>query len=121
VGEGHGSVTTSTQTTVAGSESGRQTEADFQKQILQAARLLGWECYHTTFSLRSSPGFPDLVCAHAGPPARIAVFEVKSERGKVTEHQERWLALFDAVPGVVAKLVRPSDWDELEMTLRGAS
>lgn len=95
------------------------TEKAWQQVILDAARWLGYECYHTAFSLKSSPGFPDLVCAHAGPPPRLVAIEVKSERGRVTPAQARWIALFDAVPGVTAMVARPSDWDRVEAALKG--
>lgn len=91
------------------------TEAQFQQQLVQAAQLLGYRCYHTAFSIGSDRGFPDLVLVRD----RIVVLEVKSERGKVRPGQQAWIDAFAAVPGVVARIVRPSDFDEIVAVLRG--
>lgn len=91
-------------------------ERDWQQTILDAARYRGYRCYHTFDSRRSEPGFPDLVCAKPGMP--LLAIEVKTERGRVTPAQERWLALLGSLPGVVVMIARPSDWDEIEKTLR---
>jgi hypothetical protein len=45
------------------------------------------------------------------------VLEVKTERGKATDKQMDWLADLARVPGVLARLVRPSDWGWLESEL----
>jgi len=44
--------------------------------------------------------------------------ELKSEKGKATDAQQEWIAALDAVPGIVARVVRPSDWDWIEEALR---
>ena len=36
-------------------------ESDFQRAVIEMARLHGWLVYHTHDSRRSAPGFPDLV------------------------------------------------------------
>jgi hypothetical protein len=55
--------------------------------------------YHTLDSRGSQPGFPD-VLALKGP--RLVVAELKSEHGKLTPEQARWLAAFRAVERVEA-------------------
>jgi hypothetical protein len=47
-------------------------------------------------------------------PPRLVLAELKSEAGKVTEHQARWLALLHACPGVEVFLWRPSDLERIE-------
>jgi hypothetical protein len=91
------------------------TEKQWQAVIVEAAQYLGFTVYHTEFSIRSSPGFPDLILAK---PPRLVVIECKAERGKVTPAQERWLSLFAAVPGVTAVCARPSDWPCIEKLLK---
>jgi hypothetical protein len=92
------------------------TEADSQAQLVQAARLLGYSVYHTTFSIGSDRGFPDLILVGHN---RLIVLEVKSEKGKVRCGQQEWIEAFASVPGVVARVVRPSDLDEVLAILNG--
>lgn len=93
-------------------------EKDWFQVVYDAARLLGWHCYHTLRSAGSTPGFPDLVCARDG---KLLVIELKTEMGKVTPAQEHWLDLFAAIPGVVTMVARPSDWERVEAALKEAS
>jgi len=44
--------------------------------------------------------------------------ELKSEKGKLTEAQCEWLDLLAKVPGVEAHCFKPSDWSQIEGTLR---
>lgn len=80
------------------------TEADFQDQIVQWARLRGWRLYHTYNSRGSDAGFPDLVLVRE---SRCVVAELKTETGAVSAAQMEWLeALADA--GVETYVWRPS-------------
>lgn len=91
------------------------TEEQFQNQVLELARLTGWTCYHTWLAAHSSPGFPDLVLVR---PPRLVFAELKSERGKVSPAQERWLQVLADCQGVEVRLWRPSDWHNVEETLK---
>ena len=62
------------------------TEKDFQAKVIQAAKLFGWHVYHTFYSHRSEPGFPDLVLVKD----RVMYRELKTETGKLTIHQKAW-------------------------------
>ncbi len=96
----------------------RVTERVFQAQVEQYARLCGWLCYHTRYSMGSTGvGFPDLLCLRGGV---MCVAELKSATGKTTEAQEQWLFSFRAVPGARVFLWRPDDesWAEIERELR---
>lgn len=64
------------------------TEADFQQQVLDLARLYRWRAYHTHDSRRSEPGFPDLVLLRA---PRLIFAELKTARGRLTRAQCDWL------------------------------
>jgi hypothetical protein len=95
-------------------------EADFMWQIMQLARLYHWRCYHPFDSRRSAVGYPDLTLVHPG--RRLLCFlEIKREAGKTTPAQEAWLAALGAIPGVVAMVVRPSQWDEVVEILKGVA
>lgn len=94
------------------------SEKDFAQQVIALARLLGWHVYHTWLSVRSPAGFPDLVLAKPGRPLILA--ELKRERGKLSPAQEAWLAVLQHVPGIIVRVWRPSDWDEIVAALQGA-
>ncbi len=51
-------------------------------------------------------------------PPRLVFAELKAERGRTTPHQERWLALLGACPGVESHLWRPSDLAHIAEVLR---
>jgi hypothetical protein len=93
----------------------RIAEKDFQKQVLEIARLYRWHAYHPALSKWSERGWPDLALVR---PPRLVFAELKSERGRVTTHQERWLALLGACPGVEVFLWRPSDLERVAAVLR---
>jgi hypothetical protein len=65
----------------------RVTEKALQEAIVKFARQRGWRVYHTYDSRRSAPGFPDLVLVRR---RKLIFAELKSEKGKITDEQERW-------------------------------
>jgi hypothetical protein len=91
------------------------SEREFQEQVMQLAKLTGWACYHTWLSVRSTAGFPDLVLVR---PPRVLFVELKTEGGKVTTAQRDWMLNLGACPGVEVKLWWPSDWNDVEETLK---
>lgn len=111
-GRGHGKV--------------RQSEKQFQQVVLEAARLLGWRCYHTFDSRHSAAGFPDLVMVKG---FRLIFAELKVGKNKTTDAQRDWLADLEVVaqftesvnaPSNVEVYVwRPEHWDDIESTLKG--
>jgi hypothetical protein len=62
------------------------SEQALQQAVIQLARLLGIEWYHTHDSRRSRKGFPDLVLCGS----RLLYRELKTQVGKLTAEQERW-------------------------------
>jgi hypothetical protein len=89
-------------------------EAAFQARVVAEAKRCGWEgVYHTYDSRRSEEGFPDNVMIRG---AVLLVAELKTETGRTTPAQERWLNLFRAV-GARVFLWRPSDWFEIKKEL----
>ncbi len=80
------------------------TERDWERQIVNLAKTLGWRCYHTLRSKGSQPGFPDWTLVRD----RVVFLELKREDGKLSEPQKEWLgALLSA--NAEAYVARPRD------------
>lgn len=89
------------------------TEREWQSEVLNAARTLGWTAYHTHDSRRSEPGFPDLVLVRD----RLIMAELKTDTGKPSTDQLRWLRLLERA-GVEVYLWQPKDRDGVLNALR---
>jgi hypothetical protein len=93
-----------------------QSERYIQASFEAHARAAGWLTFHTYNSMRSEPGFPDAVCLRNG---RCVVVELKTERGRTSPAQRRWIDEFDHVPGVTAFVAHcPRDWGRITEALR---
>lgn len=90
------------------------SEREFQAQVIQLARLLGWWAYHTHDSRRSNAGFPDLVLVRN----RVIYAELKTDRGAVRREQAEVMAALRKA-GAEVYLWRPAMWDEIVATLKG--
>ena len=90
------------------------SEADWQTQIVNAARQAGWLTWHAYDSRRSYPGFPDLIMVRG--PMLIAL-ELKTEAGKVTVQQQEWIDALQKVRIVSADIARPHHWPDIERAL----
>jgi hypothetical protein len=90
-------------------------ESDFQRQVLDVARIYGWRAYHPMLSKWSERGFPDLTLVR---PPRIVFAELKRETGKRTSFQDEWAELLTDCPGVEYFLWRPSDIERIAEVLR---
>lgn len=88
-------------------------EAAFQATIIQLAQYHGWRTYHTHDSRHSAGGFPDLVLVRS---PRLIFAELKTEKGKVSEEQMKWLNELEGTSTEVY-LWRPSNWDEIQEVL----
>jgi len=112
---------------------GEMTEEQLLRNIVDAARKLGWAEYHTHDSRSSQSGFPDLVlvrkAAHNGEGrGRVIFAELKRQNGKLTDAQRWWLEALASVmavragarKSVEAHVWRPRDWleGEVEAALR---
>jgi hypothetical protein len=92
------------------------TEKAFQGQVIGLAKTLGWEVYHPFLSVFSERGWPDLSMVHEGR-GRLLFAELKSDTGKLTKHQEKWLRLLRAA-GAECYLWKPADFDSIVEILR---
>jgi len=93
------------------------SERDFAVTVLDLARVYRWRIYHTYLSIRSNPGFPDLVLVRA---PRVVFAELKTERGKVSTAQCDWHDVLRVCPGVECYIWRPADWDQIVKILEAA-
>ena len=101
----------------------QMTEADWQGQVIAFARLRGWLVAHfrpartaqgwRTPVTADGAGFPDLVLVRE----RVVLVELKSEAGRVSVEQRRWLIALEAAHAE-HYLWRPSDWPQVEAVLR---
>jgi len=88
-------------------------EVEWQAQVVDLARLYGWEYFHVTNSRRSAPGWPDLALVRD----RLVMAELKAEGGRLSKDQVRWIALLETA-GVEVHVWRPSDLPAVTEVLR---
>ncbi len=89
-------------------------ESEFQDQVVDLARRLGYDfIYHTWNSQNSPAGFPDLMILRG----HLIVMELKSESGTLTPEQYFWLLAFLEITPFVY-VFKPSDWDEVVEALQ---
>ena len=92
------------------------TEKEFESQVKElAVKWFGWYYYHPFLSKYSERGFPDLTLLR---PPRLIFAELKSEKGKLTESQARWLWELRKVPGVEVYIWRPRHIEHIAEVLR---
>ena len=91
------------------------SEAALLDATVAIAKGNGWHVYHALPSMnrrgawathfRGHKGFPDLVLSH--PVGDLVIVELKSEIGRVSEGQVRWLNSF-AAAGIETHVWRPA-------------
>jgi hypothetical protein len=100
------------------------SEADWQRRVIDAAKLFGWRYAHfrpaqTSKGWRTAmsgdKGFPDLVLVR---PPRVLFVELKSDDGLPSEAQLLWFN--DLASSGEAYIWRPRDWTEVYTTLAKA-
>ena len=92
------------------------TEKQWQRTVTDLLDTFGWKWFHPFDVRRSREGWPDLFACKDG---KALALELKTQTGKVRPEQFLWIAELDAIPGITARILRPSDWDELERLVRG--
>jgi Holliday junction resolvase len=92
------------------------TEREWQRTVMALLELHGWgPIYHTWSSVHSPAGFPDLIAVRDN---RILAIECKTQKGKVTDAQRKWLGALDGVKVIEAFVSRPApDLSELEQVM----
>lgn len=89
-------------------------EGTLLAQVRQCATRAGWITYHTHDSRRSEGGFPDLVLTDG---TSLLMYELKTNTGKPTMEQERWLSLLTRTGKVECGIWRPRDFDAITTRL----
>lgn len=98
----------------------QQSEKQFEQAVVDYSKLMDWLSYHALNSRGSEAGFPDRVFVRDG---RLLFVEFKTEGGRASSAQHRWLeALGRVVAGregpVEVHLWRPRHWDRIVEVLR---
>lgn len=108
----------------------RDTESDFQRSVLDLARVFGWRSAHfrsvcvqrSDGSTRwqtpvqgDGAGLPDLVLVRE----RVVWVELKSDRGLISNEQKVWLEALRRA-GQEVYVWRPKDWNEIVKCLEYA-
>lgn len=86
----------------------RETEASFMRAVCELAALGGWRVYHGYLSIRSAPGWPDLVLTRPGEP--VLYVELKLDGKQPTPAQQAWLTALAQATGTEVHCWRPSNW-----------
>ncbi|HWH13300.1 MAG TPA: VRR-NUC domain-containing protein [Miltoncostaeaceae bacterium] len=103
----------------------RQTEAEFQRAVVELAQLRGWLVAHfrpammrdgrlRTPVAADGAGFPDLVLAKAG--VGVLYVELKVGQNSTSRAQRRWHETLDGA-GAEVHVWRPRDWPHIERAL----
>lgn len=93
------------------------TEAAFQRQIIELARLRGFKVFHVYDSRKSTgTGWPDLSLVRPKDGRYIAA-ELKVGKNQPTRAQLDWLVALNAC-GVETHIWRPADLDYISEVLR---
>ena len=107
----------------------RITEKEFQRQVVQLAKLTGWMVHaerpavnrrgRWSTPIQGDPGFPDLVLVRGW---RILFVELKVLPNELTKAQDRWIDALkngsERAGDVVGVCVwTPDDWAWIERTL----
>jgi len=99
------------------------TERDFSAQIEDLLRIYNWVWCHFrpartkhgwVTALSGYPGFPDYFAVKEGV---MLIFELKSDKGKVTEYQRLWHDELKKA-GKEVLIFRPGDIEEIARILR---
>lgn len=80
------------------------SERDFQGLVMATALYNNWTAFHVYDSRRSFPGWPDVTLCR---PPELIFAELKSETGRVTPAQQKWIDDLKAC-GCEAYVWRPS-------------
>lgn len=99
-------------------------ESQFQKLVMDYAKLRGWRTAHFRPAMNSrgqwrtavagdGAGFPDELMVRRD---RIVVAELKAGKNKTTPEQDQWLAAFSAA-GVETYVWRIEDWSQIQEVL----
>lgn len=88
-------------------------EADFQRQVVDLAKMLGWAVWWTKWSLHSPEGMPDLMMARG---ERLVLAELKVNANlSAAQRESLWVM---AHTSAEVFCWRPNCWPQIEKVLR---
>ena len=100
------------------------TERDFSTAVEDLLSTFGWRWTHFrpartehswVTALSGHKGFLDYIAVRL---SRLLIFELKSERGKLTPDQTEWLDALEATGKVEVYIWKPGDWFQILECLR---
>lgn len=102
------------------------TEAEFQEQVVELARICGWRWLHVRRTIgrgqrwttsTNLKGWPDLMLMR--PPDGLIFAELKTDQkgSATTPEQDELLEYLAGYPFATAVVWRPSDWPEIQAAL----
>ena len=99
---------------------GDEDEKKFMRDVIKELKWFGWTLvYHAWDSTNSEVGFPDIIAVRKG---RGLALECKSQHDRTKperrRRQQEWVDNFDAIPGFIGRIVRPSDWPWIFQVIR---
>lgn len=89
------------------------SERELQRAIRAYLDGRGFVVWVVPMMKQTRAGLPDLTFWHPERPGLLWCWELKTQRGRVRPEQLAALTHLATVPGVDARIVRPSDWDSL--------
>jgi Holliday junction resolvase len=72
------------------------TETDIRRQIQDYLRIRGWFVFYIVQGLGAYKGIPDLIAVKNG---RVLFIELKTPRGRQSDHQKKFQADLEAAGG----------------------
>lgn len=92
-------------------------ERDFQRSVKKVLEDMGFVVWTFPQMKMTVAGVPDLTFWHPQRPGRLYCWELKTEHGPIRPAQKVALAHLQTVAGIDARIVRPSQWEELRDAL----
>ncbi len=93
---------------------GAMKESDFQRTVVEWAKMCGWSVWWTWNSLHSPKGWPDLVMARG---ERLVLAELKVNASlSATQRESLWIL---AGTGAEVFCWKPNCWPQIERVLGG--
>jgi len=101
------------------------TEDELVGGLLDAMKLTGWRYWHARRSDHAlwvgTQGWPDITALSPRLDSALLVIECKSDLGRLTDEQARWIARLHYA-GITTAVIRPAGYDRaLRLILAGDS
>jgi hypothetical protein len=92
------------------------SERELQADVVHGLRQRGFIVWTVPDMRMTTAGLPDVIAVHPDR-APLLMWELKTERGRVRPEQVKALRHLDKIPGIDARVVRPSDWAKLKESI----